>query len=233
MSRDLSNFCATIAPSMDLRAGVSLALKGHSDPSPGFPTPEFEDELLGDRKRSQRRPTPEPEDGPRSGRGGPQQAPPLSDFHWQAGYGAFSVGYRETEGVAAYVAAQEHHYEAEGFRDGCAGCSGGMVSSGMSATPGSNRGRDGSSIPSGSGEPRPANPGQEAPGWGPAALAGRERRREPSAGHRQGIGRASAGATKRGLESGYGSRAVCQQMACFRSLQAIQLVTDSGVCSHC
>ena len=46
-----------------------------------------------------------------------QQAPPLADFHWQAGYGAFSIGYREIERVAAYIAAQEQHHKVEGFQD--------------------------------------------------------------------------------------------------------------------
>lgn len=40
-----------------------------------------------------------------------------SDFAWQAGYGAFSVGAAEVEGIVAYVRGQEAHHAKTTFQD--------------------------------------------------------------------------------------------------------------------
>jgi len=37
-------------------------------------------------------------------------------FRWQEGYGAFTVGYREVEGVTRYVRAQEAHHQRIDFQ---------------------------------------------------------------------------------------------------------------------
>ncbi len=39
------------------------------------------------------------------------------DFAWQGGYGAFSVGVRETDGVVAYIRNQEAHHRKVSFED--------------------------------------------------------------------------------------------------------------------
>ncbi len=39
-----------------------------------------------------------------------QQAPALRDFHWQAGYGAFSVSQSNVGQVSTYIANQEEHH---------------------------------------------------------------------------------------------------------------------------
>ena len=41
----------------------------------------------------------------------------LSNFYWQSGYGAFSVGPAEVEAVAEYIAQQEAHHRAVSFQD--------------------------------------------------------------------------------------------------------------------
>jgi REP-associated tyrosine transposase len=41
----------------------------------------------------------------------------LSDFHWQDGYGAFSVSPDRVEKVREYIAGQEEHHRAESFQD--------------------------------------------------------------------------------------------------------------------
>ena len=43
--------------------------------------------------------------------------PGRADFAWQAGYGAFSVGYPELAAVQAYIAGQEQHHQSETFQD--------------------------------------------------------------------------------------------------------------------
>ena len=40
-----------------------------------------------------------------------------TDFYWQSGYGAFSVGPRELDTVTAYIANQEAHHATESFQD--------------------------------------------------------------------------------------------------------------------
>ena len=40
-----------------------------------------------------------------------------STFAWQHGYGAFSIGYREVDTVAAYVRNQETHHRKMSFQD--------------------------------------------------------------------------------------------------------------------
>ena len=41
----------------------------------------------------------------------------FSDFHWQKGYGAFSVGHSKPETVIAYIRNQEEHHRKATFRD--------------------------------------------------------------------------------------------------------------------
>ncbi|MBX9625209.1 MAG: IS200/IS605 family transposase [Gemmataceae bacterium] len=43
--------------------------------------------------------------------------PGRRDFAWQAGYGAFSVGFPELGAVRAYIAGQEEHHRAASFQD--------------------------------------------------------------------------------------------------------------------
>ena len=45
------------------------------------------------------------------------QADDLADFHWQDGYGAFSVSPAHVEGLKKYVANQEVHHRRETFQD--------------------------------------------------------------------------------------------------------------------
>jgi len=46
-----------------------------------------------------------------------RQLPQLSDFYWQAGYGAFSVSQSNVEQVKAYIANQEEHHRRVSFQD--------------------------------------------------------------------------------------------------------------------
>ena len=41
----------------------------------------------------------------------------LGDFHWQTGYGAFSISPTHVEPVRAYIADQEEHHRRESFQD--------------------------------------------------------------------------------------------------------------------
>jgi len=41
----------------------------------------------------------------------------LGEFHWQAGYGAFSISPAHVEAVRAYVANQQEHHRQESFQD--------------------------------------------------------------------------------------------------------------------
>jgi REP element-mobilizing transposase RayT len=41
----------------------------------------------------------------------------LRDFHWQNGYGVFSVSQSNVEQVKAYIAAQEKHHRQRSFQD--------------------------------------------------------------------------------------------------------------------
>lgn len=45
------------------------------------------------------------------------QSPALSSFHWQDGYGAFSISPSHVEEVKAYIANQEKHHRKESFQD--------------------------------------------------------------------------------------------------------------------
>jgi putative transposase len=45
------------------------------------------------------------------------KSPDLSDFSWQNGYGAFSVGYSQLEQVRAYIEKQEEHHAKMSFHD--------------------------------------------------------------------------------------------------------------------
>jgi hypothetical protein len=46
-----------------------------------------------------------------------KQSPHLRDFHWQAGYGAFSVSQSNVRQVKAYIANQEEHHRRILFQD--------------------------------------------------------------------------------------------------------------------
>jgi putative transposase len=41
----------------------------------------------------------------------------LAQFHWQAGYGAFSIGQSGVGEVSAYIAAQADHHRTRSFKD--------------------------------------------------------------------------------------------------------------------
>lgn len=43
--------------------------------------------------------------------------PTLSDFAWQEGYGAFSIGVSGVDATLAYIARQEEHHRRKGFRE--------------------------------------------------------------------------------------------------------------------
>jgi len=43
--------------------------------------------------------------------------PQLSEFHWQNGYGAFSVSPSHVEPLKHYIANQEQHHARESFQD--------------------------------------------------------------------------------------------------------------------
>ena len=43
--------------------------------------------------------------------------PPLHDFAWQEGYGAFSIGVSGVEDTIRYIESQEEHHRARTFRD--------------------------------------------------------------------------------------------------------------------
>ncbi len=46
-----------------------------------------------------------------------QVEPTLTDFQWQAGYGAFSVSYRGLDDTIHYIADQERHHRTRSFQD--------------------------------------------------------------------------------------------------------------------
>jgi len=41
----------------------------------------------------------------------------LPNFHWQEGYGAFTVGWRERDGLERYIATQEEHHSGRSFSE--------------------------------------------------------------------------------------------------------------------
>ena len=43
--------------------------------------------------------------------------PQLADFHWQNGYGAFSISPSHVEALKAYIKNQEEHHRRESFQD--------------------------------------------------------------------------------------------------------------------
>jgi REP element-mobilizing transposase RayT len=45
------------------------------------------------------------------------EQPTLADFHWQAGYGAFSVSPSHVEALKEYIQNQEEHHRRETFQD--------------------------------------------------------------------------------------------------------------------
>jgi putative transposase len=46
-----------------------------------------------------------------------EEGPNVRDFHWQNGYGAFSVSPSNVEQVKAYIAAQEEHHRKRTFQE--------------------------------------------------------------------------------------------------------------------
>ncbi len=46
-----------------------------------------------------------------------EESPALCDFHWQNGYGAFSVSPSNLEQVEAYIGAQEQHHRKRSFQE--------------------------------------------------------------------------------------------------------------------
>ena len=46
-----------------------------------------------------------------------QQQPRLGDFHWQNGYGAFSVSQSNVEAVQNYIRSQQEHHQQQSFQD--------------------------------------------------------------------------------------------------------------------
>ena len=44
-------------------------------------------------------------------------SPRMASFHWQAGYGAFSISPSHVEDVRHYIANQEEHHRRESFQD--------------------------------------------------------------------------------------------------------------------
>ena len=49
------------------------------------------------------------------------ECPSLAEFHWQLGYGAFSVSPSHIEALIQYIANQEEHHRRETFQDEFAG----------------------------------------------------------------------------------------------------------------
>ncbi len=45
-----------------------------------------------------------------------EQSPDLAGFHWQNGYGVFSISPGHVEALTAYIANQEEHHKAETFQ---------------------------------------------------------------------------------------------------------------------
>jgi putative transposase len=46
-----------------------------------------------------------------------EEGPRLADFHWQNGYGAFSVSQSQVETVTNYIANQDEHHRDRTFQD--------------------------------------------------------------------------------------------------------------------
>ena len=45
------------------------------------------------------------------------EAPSISDFHWQSGYGAFSVSPSHLKSLSHYIEGQEEHHHKESFQE--------------------------------------------------------------------------------------------------------------------
>lgn len=46
-----------------------------------------------------------------------EESPALNDFHWQKGYGAFSVSQSNVEDVTTYIANQDEHHRRRTFQE--------------------------------------------------------------------------------------------------------------------
>lgn len=65
-----------------------------------------------------------------------EQSPGLSEFYWQAGYGAFSISPADVPRVQHYIRNQEEHHRTVSFQENSAASAASTASSLMSATPG-------------------------------------------------------------------------------------------------
>ena len=45
------------------------------------------------------------------------EQPRLAEFHWQAGYGAFSISPSHVDALKEYILKQEEHHRRESFQD--------------------------------------------------------------------------------------------------------------------
>jgi REP element-mobilizing transposase RayT len=45
------------------------------------------------------------------------EQPRLAEFHWQAGYGAFSISPAHVDALKEYIGNQEHHHRRQSFQD--------------------------------------------------------------------------------------------------------------------
>lgn len=41
----------------------------------------------------------------------------FNGFHWQAGYGAFSIGQSQVEALSKYIGQQKEHHRVKSFQD--------------------------------------------------------------------------------------------------------------------
>ena len=62
-------------------------------------------------RKSLKRSKPVPRSGSR------RKARALADFHWQSGYGGFSVSAGDVEEVVEYIAQQESHHRVASYQD--------------------------------------------------------------------------------------------------------------------
>jgi len=46
-----------------------------------------------------------------------EQGHQYSGFYWQAGYGAFSIGWSQINGLVRYIETQEHHHRRKSFQE--------------------------------------------------------------------------------------------------------------------
>ena len=61
-----------------------------------------------------------------------EEGPALRNFHWQNGYGAFSVSQSNVEHVKTYIASQEEHHRKRSFQEECCDCC--LIATGLDLT---------------------------------------------------------------------------------------------------